>query len=111
MKTFRSFMSYMALEPLFEAEEVLKAAIEVLELVQYRYTHQTFFSEIVKASEMYKLDLEVEPNNEESSAALRLIQSSIEIFKKKLLDLREKGWKESLPTVKIASLLASPLIY
>lgn len=51
MKTLRSFVSYMSIELLFDAEAILKATIEALQVLSFKYTNNVFFSEILKFKE------------------------------------------------------------
>lgn len=48
MKTLRSFVSYMSIELLFDADAILKATIDALQVLSFKYTNNVFFSEILK---------------------------------------------------------------
>lgn len=44
MKTLRSFVSYMSIELLFDADAILKATIDALQVLSFKYTNNVFFS-------------------------------------------------------------------
>lgn len=48
VKTLRSFISYMSLEPLFEQEDTLLNGKDIFEIISFQYSHNIFFSEILK---------------------------------------------------------------
>ena len=55
MKTLRSFVSYMSIELLFDADAILKATIDALQVLSFKYTNNVFFSEILKFKERLSL--------------------------------------------------------
>ena len=55
MKTLRSFVSYMSIELLFDADAILKATIDALQVLSFKYTNNVFFSEILKFKEKLSL--------------------------------------------------------
>lgn len=44
IKTLRSFISYMSLELPFDGEAVIRAAIEIMKILQFKCTNNVFFS-------------------------------------------------------------------
>ena len=55
MKTLRSFVSYMSIDLLFDADAILKATIDALQVLSFKYTNNVFFSEILKFKERLSL--------------------------------------------------------
>jgi hypothetical protein len=44
MKTLRSFVSYMSIELFFDSDAILKATIDGLQVLKFKYTNNVFFS-------------------------------------------------------------------
>lgn len=90
MKTMRSFISFMSLEVIFDTQGILAVSKQIFEILNYKYTHNIFFTEILKFKDRIVLNDGREVINESDSKALQLIKETILMFDDKLKDVKDK---------------------
>ncbi len=91
-KTIRSFISFMALQLPFNHEPTISQGKQIFEIVAFQYTHNIFFSEILRWKEKLRFEemnsLSSLKQIAEEDRTLDIINDSIRLFEKKLAFLK-----------------------
>ena len=81
IKTVRSVLSFMALEKMFDAEEVLLLGRKIFEIIRFKYTHAAFFNEIIRHKETLNLielnETTTQPNSQDEERVIKMLSDSI----------------------------------